>query len=147
MHSYWDYLIFFGIMVCTTYLKRVTPFAVVPGSLTGAVPAFIGWTAAGGELLDPKIILIGFFLFIWQVPHFWFLLLKYGKEYEEAGFPSISNLFPQQNLKSITYVWVIATSVTTLMFPLFHVLESGALLHHCFSFKHLVGGNLYKTDL
>ena len=110
-----------------TYLKRVTPFAVVPGSLTGAVPAFIGWTAAGGELLDPKIILIGFFLFIWQVPHFWFLLLKYGKEYEEAGFPSISNLFPQQNLKSITYVWVIATSVTTLMFPLFHVLESGAL--------------------
>src|ERR1035437_9951156 len=110
-----------------TYLKRVTPFAVVPGSLTGAVPAFIGWTAAGGYLLDPKIILIGFFLFIWQVPHFWFLLLKYGKEYEEAGFPSISTILPQQNLKFITYVWVIATSITTLMFPLFHVLESGIL--------------------
>jgi len=110
-----------------TYLKRVTPFAVVPGSLTGAVPAFIGWTAAGGSLLDPKIILIGFFLFIWQVPHFWFLLLKYGKEYEEAGFPSISTILPQQNLKFITYVWVIATSITTLMFPLFHVLESGIL--------------------
>jgi protoheme IX farnesyltransferase len=110
-----------------TYLKRVTPFAVVPGSLTGAIPAFIGWTAAGGYILDPKIILIGFFLFIWQVPHFWFLLLKYGKEYEEAGFPSISALLPQQNLKFITYSWIIATSVTTLMFPLFHVLESGIL--------------------
>ncbi len=110
-----------------TYLKRVTPFAVVPGSLTGAVPAFIGWTTAGGYLLDPKIILIGFFLFIWQVPHFWFLLLKYGKEYEEAGFPSISTRLPQQNLKFVTYVWVIATSITTLMFPLFHILESGIL--------------------
>lgn len=110
-----------------TYLKKVTPFAVVPGSLTGAVPAFIGWTAAGGYLLDPKIILIGFFLFIWQIPHFWFLLLKYGKEYEEAGFPSISTILPQQNLKFITYIWVIATSITTLMFPLFHILESGIL--------------------
>lgn len=110
-----------------TYLKRVTPFAVVPGSLTGAVPAFIGWTAAGGYLLDPKIILIGFFLFIWQVPHFWFLLLKYGKEYEEAGFPAISTILPPQNLKFITYIWVIATSITTLMFPLFHFFESGTL--------------------
>ena len=107
-----------------TYLKRLTAFAVVPGSLTGAVPALIGWTAAGGYVFDAKIIIIGFFLFIWQIPHFWLLLVKYSKDYEKAGYPSIYNVIHKENLKHITFVWIIATSVTTLMFPLFHIITS-----------------------
>ena len=105
-----------------TYLKQVTSFAVVPGSLVGAIPAMIGWNAAGGAIFDTKIIIIAFFLFIWQIPHFWFLQLKYGQEYEAAGFPSISNVFSHQSLKSITYIWIIATALTTLMFPLYNIL-------------------------
>ena len=107
-----------------TNLKKVTAFAVVPGSLTGAVPALIGWTAAGGYIFDAKIIIIGFFLFIWQIPHFWLLLIKYSKEYEAAGYPSIYNVIHKENLKLITFVWIIATSVTTLMFPLFRIITS-----------------------
>jgi len=112
----------FWYNIIYTYLKRITPFAVVPGSLVGAIPAIIGWSAAGGFIFDPKIIIIAYFLFIWQIPHFWFLLLKYGKEYEEAGFPSISKVFNQQSLKSLTFIWIIATSVSTLMFPLFNII-------------------------
>lgn len=107
-----------------TFLKRVTAFAVVPGSLTGAVPALIGWTAASGYIFDAKIIIIGFFLFIWQVPHFWLLLIKYSKEYETAGYPSIYKVIQKENLKLIIFVWIIATSVTTLMFPLFRIITS-----------------------
>ncbi len=107
-----------------TNLKKITAFAVVPGSLTGAVPALIGWTAAGGYIFDAKIIIIGFFLFIWQIPHFWLLLIKYSKEYETAGYPSIYKVIHKENLKLITFVWIIATSVTTLMFPLFHIITS-----------------------
>jgi protoheme IX farnesyltransferase len=113
----------FWYNIIYTYLKRITPFAVVPGSLVGAIPAIIGWSAAGGFIFDPKIIIIAYFLFIWQIPHFWFLLLKYGKEYEEAGFPSISKVFNQQSLKSLTFIWIIATSVSTLMFPLFNIIS------------------------
>lgn len=111
-----------------TYLKRITSLAVVPGSLTGAVPALIGWTAAGGYVFDSKIIIIGFFLFIWQIPHFWLLLIKYSKEYEAAGYPSIYSVIRKENLKLITYVWIIATSVTTMMFPLFHIITSVVFL-------------------
>src|ERR1035437_7142925 len=71
-----------------TNLKRITPYAVVPGSLVGAVPVLIGWTAAGGFLFASTIVFIAFFLFIWQIPHFWLLMLKYGNEYEQAGFPT-----------------------------------------------------------
>jgi protoheme IX farnesyltransferase len=111
-----------------TYLKRVSSFAVVPGSLVGAIPAFMGWTAAGGYVFQPTIIFIAFFLFIWQIPHFWLLMIKYGKEYEEAGFPSITKVFSQQGLKSLTFIWIIATSITTLMFPLFNIVTIPLLL-------------------
>ncbi len=104
-----------------TNLKRITSFAVIPGSLTGAVPVFIGWAAAGGNLLESKIIFIAFFLFIWQIPHFWLLMLKYGKEYENAGFPTINQIFGLHHLKRIILSWVIATSLSSLMIPLFDI--------------------------
>lgn len=109
-----------------TNLKRVTPFAVVPGSLVGAVPVLIGWTAAGGFAFDQTIVFIGFFLFVWQVPHFWLLMLKYGKEYEEAGFPTINRAVNPENLMKIIYAWIVATSFSSIAIPLF--LEKISLL-------------------
>ena len=102
-----------------TNLKRLTPFAVVPGSLVGAVPAFIGWTAAGGYIFESTIVFIAFFLFIWQIPHFWLLMLKYGHEYEQAGFPTINQSIHPESLKKIIFSWVIATSAFSIGMPLF----------------------------
>ena len=100
-----------------TNLKRVTSFAVVPGSLVGAVPAFIGWTAAGGDLFSSTIVFIGFFLFIWQIPHFWLLMLKYGKEYEEAGFPTVNQSFNPKSLRNIIFTWIVATTFSAILIP------------------------------
>lgn len=102
-----------------TNLKRITPFAVVPGSLVGAVPVLIGWSAAGGYLFESTIVFIAFFLFIWQIPHFWLLMLKYGHEYEQAGFPTINQSLTPGGLKKIIFSWVLATSVFSITIPLF----------------------------
>jgi len=102
-----------------TNLKRITPFAVVPGSLVGAVPVLIGWTAAGGYMFETTIVFIAFFLFIWQIPHFWLLMLKYGKEYEQAGFPTINQSICPENLKKIILSWVLSTSAFSIAIPLF----------------------------
>ncbi len=118
-----------------TKLKRVTPFAVVPGSLTGAIPVLMGWCTAGGFMLDSRIMIVAFFLFIWQVPHFWFLLLKYGDEYEAAGFPSINKVVSPKILSRIIFLWILASAMTTLMFPLFHVITSPALYLLIFLFN------------
>ncbi len=102
-----------------TLLKRKTPFAIVPGSLVGAIPPMIGWAAAGGSLLDPQIIIIAFFFFIWQIPHFWLLLLVMDKDYQQAGFPTLTQIFNHAQLSRITFIWIISTVVTGLMIPLF----------------------------
>ncbi len=102
-----------------TPLKRISAFAVVPGSLVGAVPAYIGWAAAGGSIYDTTILFIGLFLFIWQVPHFWLLMLKYGEEYKLAGFKTVTSTFSSITLPKIIFAWVISTSFSSIIVPLF----------------------------
>jgi len=98
-----------------TPLKRKTAFAVIPGSVIGAIPPLVGWVAAGGLLSDPKAMVLGMFFFMWQVPHFWLLMLKYGEEYEAAGFKSITSLISKQQVKNSTFLWTVATAVSAIM--------------------------------
>jgi protoheme IX farnesyltransferase len=103
-----------------TPLKRVTAFAAVPGGVVGAIPPVIGWVAGGGEVFDPRILAVAVFFFVWQVPHFWLLLLfSCGKDYERAGLPSMTKLFRLDQIARITYTWIIATAVICLVIPLF----------------------------
>lgn len=102
-----------------TLLKRRTPFAIVPGSLVGAIPPIIGWVAGGGALFDPQILAIASFFFIWQIPHFWLLLLVMDKDYQQAGFPTLTQVFSRNQLSRITFIWIITTAVTGFMITLF----------------------------
>lgn len=113
-------LIFYALVY--TPLKKVTAFAVVPGSLIGAIPPVIGWTAAGGHPLHLYIILVAFFFFIGQVPHFWLIVMRYGSDYEAAGLPSLSRFFTQAQLANLTLVWVAATAMAAIMLIVFKVI-------------------------
>jgi len=101
--------------VIYTPLKKVTAFAVVPGSLVGALPPYIGWFAGGGHWNDPQIMWVALFFFIGQIPHFWLLLLMFGKEYELAGFPSLHAIFSSNQIKRLSFTWILATIATALI--------------------------------
>jgi protoheme IX farnesyltransferase len=111
-----------------TPLKRMTSFVVLIGAVTGAIPPMMGWTAAGGDVLSPNILFIAFFMFLWQIPHFYLLLLKFGKEYEAAGFPSILSAISEKQMKTVIFVWIVSTSVSTLFFPLYHIISGNFLI-------------------
>ena len=118
------WLAFFWYNVIYTYLKRYTAWAVIPGSLIGSIPPLIGWVSAGGSLLDPMVISIAAFFFIWQVPHFWLLIMKYGKEYESAGFPSLSRTMSQIQMGRMIFLWVAGTAMITVAFTLVGPMDS-----------------------
>ncbi|MBN1339805.1 MAG: protoheme IX farnesyltransferase [Bacteroidales bacterium] len=107
-----------------TPLKTRTAFAVVPGSLIGAIPPLVGWVAGGGSLSDPRAMILAFFFFIWQVPHFWLLLLKYSREYERAGMPSLTGSFSITQIKKMTFIWTLSTAVSALMLPASGIIRS-----------------------
>ena len=114
----------FWYNIIYTYAKRITAFAVVPGSLTGALPPFIGWTAAGGALTDKPIVLLGFLLFIGQVPHFWLLVLKYGEEYGDAGIPSLTRVLSRAQINRLSFTWVVTSAISGLFLSYFEVIQS-----------------------
>jgi len=107
-----------------TPLKKVFALAIIPGSLVGAIPPAIGWVAGGGNIFDWQLIILAFFFFIWQIPHFWLLLLVFGKDYEQAGFPTLTQIFNFNQLSRITFIWIIATAVTSFLIPVFGIVKS-----------------------
>ncbi|MDY0343704.1 MAG: protoheme IX farnesyltransferase [Lentimicrobium sp.] len=107
-----------------TPLKQKTALAVVPGSVVGALPPVIGWVAAGGSVLNPTAVALFFFFFIGQVPHFWLLLLQFGKQYELTGVKSLTTHLSNNQIRRITFIWIVATSVSAFMLPGFYRFEN-----------------------
>ena len=133
-----------------TPLKKVTAFAVVPGSLVGALPPFIGWFAGGGELFNERIMWVAMFFFIGQIPHFWLLLLMFGKEYSLAGFPSLNAVFNDNQIKRLSYTWILATIATAFIVALTVLHGSVALifllLYIFYLLFSLTSGIMVKKD-
>ena len=102
-----------------TPLKRKSAFAIIPGALVGALPPVAGWAAAGGNIADIRIIIIASYFFIWQIPHFWLLLMLYGSDYEKGGFPTLNKVFEKEQLKRITFMWLVGNVMAAMMIPLF----------------------------
>jgi protoheme IX farnesyltransferase len=118
------WLAFFWYNIVYTYLKRLTAWAVIPGSLIGSIPPVIGWVSAGGSLMEPTLLPMAGFFFTWQVPHFWLLIMKYGKEYEMAGFPSLSGILSPTRLGRMIFGWILGTAMVTYLFTQFGPLDS-----------------------
>ncbi len=76
--------------VYTPWLKPTSPFAAVPGAIPGSIPPVIGWVAGGGSLTDSGAVILFGILFLWQMPHFWALALRYRTDYAAGGFPMVS---------------------------------------------------------
>jgi protoheme IX farnesyltransferase len=67
-----------------TPLKQKTPAALLIGSVPGALPPLMGWTAATGRLEWAGIALFGI-MFFWQLPHFIAIAIFREEEYTRAG--------------------------------------------------------------
>lgn len=110
-----------------TPLKKVSAFAVIPGSMVGALPPMIGWAGAGGSLKSEMILLVAAFFFIGQIPHFWLLLLMFGEQYKLAKLPSLNQLFTESQIKRVTYTWVL-TTVASAFLVIFFVIGNKIIM-------------------
>jgi protoheme IX farnesyltransferase len=83
-----------GVVALISYVMLYTPLkqrstvATWIGSVPGAMPALMGWTAATGQL-DLGGLSVFALLFIWQVPHFHAIALFRRGEYERAGLKTV----------------------------------------------------------
>ncbi len=117
-----------------TPLKRLTPFAALPGAVCGALPPLIGWTAAGGALLTQPAIILAGTLFVWQIPHTWLLLCRYRDDLRRSGLPDLFRTIPTERLLQINNCWIAGLFLCYLLFPLF-----GFIVHPFITIIFLTG--------
>jgi len=132
-----------------TPMKKSSAYAVFPGAILGVIPPVICWMVAGESLLQPSFLALAWFYFIWQMPHFWLLVLVYKDDYDKAKFPNMANVLGGESLSRVTYVWILLTIISALMAVSFFLPESKVVIglivaHSIFmSYKGLV---LLKKD-
>lgn len=73
--------------IYTMILKRRSPFAAVPGAVPGAAPVLMGYSAINTNIFNSDSIYVFLLMFLWQMPHFWALAIRYMDDYAQGGFP------------------------------------------------------------
>jgi protoheme IX farnesyltransferase len=115
-----------------TPLKIKTSLALPLGALCGAFPPLVGWTLAGGQPGDFRIITLAGLLFLWQVPHFWLFQRRHADEYRRAGIP----LFGTEGVPGFSpyfWLWMAAFCAGAMLLPAFGLIaRPGALWYALF---------------
>lgn len=106
-------VLYSGIYTC---LKKKTVAAIIPGAISGALPPYIGWTAAGGDPFSLTALFLSLLFILWQVPHSLLILLRHKDDYLDNALPSLIKLLPESSLKRICIVWVGAFTSCVLFF-------------------------------
>jgi len=98
-----------------------------------------------------QIFWVALFFFIGQIPHFWLLLLMFGNQYELAGFPSLHDIFNDNQIKRLSFTWILATIASALIVSM-KVLQGSTtqfflLIYIFYVLFSLTAGILIKKDI
>jgi protoheme IX farnesyltransferase len=134
-----------------TPLKTKTVLAIVPGALCGAFPPYIGWLGGGGEALCYSAALLIVLFVLWQIPHYWLVLLSFKKDYAESRLPNLLGQFQESKLKRFFVTWIGALVSVMLMYmtlpftfgPVFRaaIIFNGCLLLIVFTYELAIREN------
>lgn len=103
------------LLLYTRWLKRSTPWGVLAGAIPGALPPLIG-AAAITNRVTALPLLLGVIIFLWQLPHFWFLALHYRDQYKQAGIPVLPLSHGIELTKRLTLLSAATLLPATLAF-------------------------------
>jgi len=106
-----------------TPLKRKYSYALLVGSLCGAIPPVVGWGIDHNPDSLSRIILIAEIFYLCQVPHFLFHTEKYRYKYKNAGIKLLLNELGYRKYYNILTVWIVCY-LFALIFTIVLLLQS-----------------------
>ena len=71
----------------TLIWKRRWAFGAVPGAIPGAMPAVIGFSVNDPNIFSSECLYIFLIMFLWQMPHFWCIAIRFKEDYKQGGVP------------------------------------------------------------
>ena len=104
------YVLFYSL-----WTKRTTIHQTVIGSISGASPPVIGYTAVSHEFdMAALLIFIGYAL--WQMPHSWAIAIYRFDDYKNAGIPilPVARSILRTKIESLIYVVLFTIAMNAL---------------------------------
>jgi heme o synthase len=135
-----------------TPMKAISILAIIPGAICGALPAYIGWLAGGGEGFGFTPVLLFALFILWQIPHFWLILLNYQEDYAGGRLPNLLSQFQENTLKRLFITWIGALAFIMLMFaalpqPIANIARSGVIINGlCLSGMFFLWLKVFKSN-
>lgn len=83
------------------------------------IAPLIGWSLAGGSLLDHRVLMLAGLLAVWQVPHFLLLVLRYREDYQRAGLPVLAEKLSDAAVVRVIVVWTLSAALGALVLAIF----------------------------
>jgi protoheme IX farnesyltransferase len=130
----------------TLHWKKNWSFGAVPGAIPGAFPCLIGYAASGKSIFTPAAFYLFLVMFLWQMPHFWAIAVRYKDDYSKGGFPvlpvaiGVERTLYHVGLYLFVYVGVAMASPwftdTNILYLLMVVPVCGLLLFYFFRYFH-----------
>jgi protoheme IX farnesyltransferase len=111
---------FLGVVALISYvnfytpLKQRTTLATLVGSLPGAMPALMGFTAATNRLELGGLAVFGV-LFLWQIPHFHAIALYRTRDYERAGLKILPTVRGEYGTRVTMLLYLIAQVAVSVL--------------------------------
>jgi protoheme IX farnesyltransferase len=105
-----------------TPLKTKSMLAIFPGAVCGMLPPCIGWLAAGGTIDSITLWSILAMFGLWQLPHYWLVLLLHQQDYRRSEVPNMLGLFSTNQIRKVLFNWVMVFAIMTLALPLLNAI-------------------------
>lgn len=110
--GYFFYVVVYGIA------KRRTVHGTVVGSISGAIPPVVGYTAVTGQF-DKGALIVFLILVFWQMPHFYAIALYRLKDYGAAGIPVLPLKKGARTTKIQILVYIIGFMLAVSLLSIF----------------------------
>ncbi|MBU3847877.1 MAG: heme o synthase [Candidatus Acinetobacter avistercoris] len=97
------------------WTKRTSIHQTVVGSLSGASPPVIGYTAVSGQF-DVAALLIFIVYAFWQMPHSWAIAIYRFDDYKNAGIPilPVARTIRRTKIESLIYVILFTVALNAI---------------------------------
>jgi protoheme IX farnesyltransferase len=112
------FLGFFVYVVLYSFWKTKKTYATLVGSIAGALPPVIGYSAVSNRL-DLGAVLLFSLLVLWQMPHFFSIAMFRLDDYSAANIPVLPVERGTRVTKIHMALYILAFTITTVLMTVF----------------------------
>jgi len=108
--------LFFYVVPYTMWTKRFTIWNTEVGSISGAIPPFIGWAAISNDIFHPASLGLFIVMVIWQMPHFYAIAIRKQEDYKAANVPMLPVVKGMRRTYIQSNIYLILLIASSLLF-------------------------------